>query len=102
MDELGTMAKVSRALEASDRALTMSELMAAADISKTSAAEVSSVLSKLRNRGLLVVESGQTTAPRGRKFVRKYRWRAKPLPKADRRDAGPFDGLGGLRIGRLG
>lgn len=77
-EPLGIKARVEKALrEAEGRSLTMGEVMAAADIDKRLAAEVSSALYKLRNRGLVKDVRGASSAKSGPKFVRRYVWVAR-------------------------
>lgn len=75
--EMGIKARVEKALREAEGSLTMGEVMTVADIDKRLAAEVSSALYKLRNRGLVKDVRGASSAKSGPKFVRRYVWVAK-------------------------
>lgn len=54
--------------------MTMGEVMMRAHIVKTLANDVSSVLAKLRDRGVVATQKGPSTSGHGPRLVRKYRW----------------------------
>jgi hypothetical protein len=60
---------------------TLSELVLALGLTKVDNPDVNSVLIKLRNAGLIKASVGPATAPRGRRFVKRYSWVAKEAPR---------------------
>lgn len=86
---VGIKKRVSDALEdAEGRAMTLGEVLMAADISKDLAHEVSSALHKLIGQGRITVSMGPSTALRGRKLVRMYRWVEQGAPRPQKTAAG--------------
>lgn len=86
---VGIKKRVSDALEdAGGRRMTLGEVLMAADISKDLAHEVSSALHKLIGQGRIEVSMGPSTALRGRKLVRMYRWCGAEEPKRQTTAAG--------------
>lgn len=77
-EQPGIKKRVAEALRTTPEAMTMGELMARANVPKTMASEVSSALYKLRNQGLIQTIRGPASSPKGPRFVRKYKWVAKP------------------------
>lgn len=72
---IGVMKRVREVLQdCEDGGLTMSELMARADIPKTRANEVSSALARLLGNGLIEVAERSATSRMGRRIVRGYVW----------------------------
>lgn len=61
---------------------TLSELVIALGLTKVDNPDVNSVLIKLRNAGLIKASVGPATAPRGRRFVKRYSIVRKEAPKA--------------------
>jgi DNA-binding IscR family transcriptional regulator len=98
-NEPGIKAKVRAVLESAEAPLSMGQIMATGDIAKTSAADVSSALHKLRGAGLVKTTRGPSSSPRGPKFVKLYAWLKKPTVAAVvRRVESPMAGLGVFRI----
>lgn len=98
----GITARVAKALEKSTEPLAMGALMAAAGIEKTSAAEVSSALYKLRHQGKVRTVRGPSSSPNGPQFVRRYVWVVKAAPvvkNASTAAVSPLSGLGLIRGG---
>lgn len=98
----GLKRKVAQVLQGQERAMTMGELMLAADVSKAFAADVSSALDKLVRQGLVEFKRGPATARSGPRLVRRFIWvvagpEAKGGPQTP---ANPFSGLGLNIIGR--
>lgn len=61
---------------------TLSELVTALGLTKVDNPDVNSVLIKLRNAGLIKSSVGPATAPRGRRFVKRYQLVVREQPKA--------------------
>lgn len=60
---------------------TLSELVQTLGLTKVDNPDVNSVLIKLRNAGLIKSSVGPATAPRGRRYVKKYSWIDKATPQ---------------------
>ena len=60
---------------------TLSELVIALGLTKVDNPDVNSVLIKLRNAGLIKASVGPATAPRGRRFVKRYSIVRKEAPR---------------------
>ena len=70
---LGLKARVQMLLtDQPTKQWTLSELVLALGLTKVDNPDVNSVLIKLRNAGLIKSSVGPATAPRGRRFVKKY------------------------------
>lgn len=100
----GVMAKITVALKVAQGPVTMGELMILADITKTSAAEVSSALYKLRHQGKVKAIRAPSSAKAGPAFVMRYLWAqkapaARPVNAREMAAVSPLQMLG---IGRIG
>ena len=80
---LGLKARVQMLLtDQPTKQWTLSELVLALGLTKVDNPDVNSVLIKLRNAGLIKSSVGPATAPRGRRFVKRYQLVVREQPKA--------------------
>lgn len=83
MRPLGLKARVQMLLtDNPTKQWTLSELVMALGLTKVDNPDVNSVLIKLRNSGLIKSSVGPATAPRGRRYVKKYQLVVREQPKA--------------------
>jgi hypothetical protein len=103
MEQLGIKARVAKVLEASAAPLTMGEIMARADIPKTSASEVSSALFKLCGQARVKTVRGEATSKSGPRYVKRYVWSriTQKAPVAQPRVELAISPLQMLGIGRI-
>jgi hypothetical protein len=62
--------------------LTQGEILTLLGEPKTRAPELSSALTKSRSEGKLTFETGQSSSTRGRRFVKRFRWKLKTAATA--------------------
>ncbi len=82
MRPLGLKARVQMLLtDQPTKQWTLSELVLALGLTKVDNPDVNSVLIKLRNAGLIKASVGPATAPRGRRYVKRYQLVVKEAPR---------------------